>query len=182
LNLPSASAVYLAVAPLGSVFKCMTKRDRRINKRGGEARTSRFRAATDCRVSDGPNHRDLISPQRNKQTLVSGIADFFFYAKRPLNARPAVWVDCWKASLRSADNPSGADLGAIYSPRPNEGGHRKHPRGHSAYLPTNSASGVFCEPRYCSCASCQWGVPKSQKSKRQRSCRRQARTLKIQTV
>jgi hypothetical protein len=102
------------------VFKYMTKRDRRINKRGGEACTSRFRAATDCRVSDGPNHRDLISPQRNKQTLVSGIAVFFFYAKRPLNARPAVWVDCWKASLRSADNPSGADLGAIYSPRPNE--------------------------------------------------------------
>jgi hypothetical protein len=96
--------------------------------------------------------------------------------------RGTVWVDCWKASLRSADNPSGADLGAIYSPHPNEGGHRKHPRGHSAYLSTNSASGVFCEPRYCSCASCQWGVPKSQKSKRQRSCRRRARTLKIQTV
>jgi hypothetical protein len=60
----------------------MTKRDRRINKRGGEARTSRFRAAADCRVSDGPNHRDLISPQRNKQTLVSGIADFVFYRKK----------------------------------------------------------------------------------------------------
>jgi hypothetical protein len=35
-----------------------------------------------CRVSDGPNHRDLISPLRNKQTLVSGIADFFFYRKK----------------------------------------------------------------------------------------------------
>ena len=69
------------------VFKYMTKRERRINKRGGEARTSRFRAATDCRVSDGPNHRDLISPQRNKQTLVSGIADFVFHHKRSLNVR-----------------------------------------------------------------------------------------------
>jgi hypothetical protein len=33
-------------------------------------------------VSLAPNHRDLISPQHNKQTLVSGIADFVFYRKK----------------------------------------------------------------------------------------------------
>jgi hypothetical protein len=107
----------------------------------------------------------------------------FFYSKAParcLSAIAARLADIVTYTRIRGTRLRGADLGTdIACAQAYES--RKAPRVSSAYLFTKSASGVFCGPRYCSCASCQRDVPRSQNPQRQRSCRRQASTLKFRS-